>query len=384
MNAGIAVVGGGLAGLATAYHLRDLSPIVLESTDRCGGRVLSATDRGVTYDLGAAIGYQPDWLPFGVAESTLIEEEGPIGLFVGGQLIQGMSPRDCIARALDGRIEGPEFDTQALARAFFRVIHPGEPEDYSRVVRQRDSLHRFSAVHRVGGNGELVRAFEERLSGSILLSTPVTELNDEGQRVTVVARGDDKDLVITARAAVVATTASIALRILPGMPETVRGFLEGVRYAPYIVVALGIRASLPCVSYVVTPEGPMDVISLQHTIDDGFRVVLCYFGARSASWAASLSDEDIIANVIAVLGKALSDHTIEQSLAFHRVQRWNEGASVISPALAAPRSTIAMRCGSRVVLAGDYLSAPYPYGMEAALRSGKAASESIRAILGSS
>ena len=46
MNAGaskadVVILGAGLAGLTAAYHLRDRDIVVLESSDRVGGRTLS-------------------------------------------------------------------------------------------------------------------------------------------------------------------------------------------------------------------------------------------------------------------------------------------------------------------------------------------------------
>lgn len=56
----VAIVGGGLAGLATAYQLRDLRPVVLEVHERFGGTSMGEVWRDVPYSLGGAYFISPD------------------------------------------------------------------------------------------------------------------------------------------------------------------------------------------------------------------------------------------------------------------------------------------------------------------------------------
>jgi len=61
----VAIVGGGLSGLALAYLLRDRSPVVLELQDRFGGVSKGEEWRGTPYSLGGAYFIAPDkgsWL----------------------------------------------------------------------------------------------------------------------------------------------------------------------------------------------------------------------------------------------------------------------------------------------------------------------------------
>ena len=51
----VVVVGGGIAGLATAWHLRDLDVVLLEAGDRLGGRIRSEPRGEVWLNLGAHV-----------------------------------------------------------------------------------------------------------------------------------------------------------------------------------------------------------------------------------------------------------------------------------------------------------------------------------------
>lgn len=56
----VAVVGGGLSGLATAYFLREHKPCVLELRDRFGGNTQGEVWEGIPYSLGGAYFITPD------------------------------------------------------------------------------------------------------------------------------------------------------------------------------------------------------------------------------------------------------------------------------------------------------------------------------------
>jgi len=60
----VAVVGGGLSGLSTAYLLRRYAPVVLELHDRFGGNAMGESWDGIPLSLGSAYVITPDsWPP---------------------------------------------------------------------------------------------------------------------------------------------------------------------------------------------------------------------------------------------------------------------------------------------------------------------------------
>src|SRR4051794_36022064 len=84
------IVGGGVSGLAAAWDLRDRDVVVLEASDRVGGRIRSELRDGVWLNFGAHVFSGPE-----SAAGRLITETGTTAVPVPGRLA---------AVALRGRI----------------------------------------------------------------------------------------------------------------------------------------------------------------------------------------------------------------------------------------------------------------------------------------
>lgn len=73
----LAIVGGGLSGLATAYLLRDTKPLLLEQAARFGGNSKGESWQGIDYSIGAAYFLKPESsLPY----YTMLDELGVLQL----------------------------------------------------------------------------------------------------------------------------------------------------------------------------------------------------------------------------------------------------------------------------------------------------------------
>lgn len=83
----VVIIGGGIAGLTSAYLLRDLKPLVLEQAPRFGGNSKAEQWRGIDYSIGAAYICEPEddsdianllsELKL-LKEATVKAEEGPV------------------------------------------------------------------------------------------------------------------------------------------------------------------------------------------------------------------------------------------------------------------------------------------------------------------
>lgn len=119
MRSRVVVIGGGLTGLACAWHLRDVAEVVvLEGSDRAGGQIRTVDLGGVAMDVGADafLARQPEG-------EALVREAG-----LGGELVAPSARQvllwvhDRLRPLPDGTVFGAPADLLALARS--RVLSP--------------------------------------------------------------------------------------------------------------------------------------------------------------------------------------------------------------------------------------------------------------------
>jgi oxygen-dependent protoporphyrinogen oxidase len=293
----VVVVGGGIAGLAAAWHLRALDVRVLEASDRLGGRISSeprgevwlnfgahvfagsgsATDRlltaldvptaGVTGRLAAvalggriaasgAVETYPFRLPLSTSSRLALIRAGAklrlavraYGRVAAERPGEPWSERQRRLLAFRDDHSFAEFigplprDVDAIFRATLNRSS-GEPEElaagygigYFHLVWNRaDGLSRTI----LGGPGRLVEALAARLGDRVHPNTEVVDVSQTDDGVVVRdAAGNE----LAARAAVVATPAYAARSIVRGLPAETDTALAAVRYGPYVVGAFFTR-----------------------------------------------------------------------------------------------------------------------------------------------
>jgi protoporphyrinogen/coproporphyrinogen III oxidase len=292
----VVVVGGGIAGLATAWHLRGLDVLVLEASERLGGRIRSEPRGDVWLNFGAHV-----FGGEGSATGRLLTETGVQAAQVEGRLAAvALGDRVVASGAVETypfRLPLPLRSRAALVRAglklrlavrrygavaaerpgesaaarqlrmleflddrsFSDFIGPlppdvdaifratlnrssGEPEElaagygigYFHLVWNRDAgLSR----NILGGPSRLIDALAAGIDGPIHTSAQVTEVDPGPDGVTVryLERGVEHE--VRARSAVVATPAFVTRDIVRGLPADTDAALANVRYGPYVVGA---------------------------------------------------------------------------------------------------------------------------------------------------
>jgi monoamine oxidase len=393
----VIIVGAGLAGLSAAYHVRGRSALVLEASPRSGGRVLTRCREGICFDLGAAVSYEPGKVPFAFDSSELLGEYAPIGVFYDGRTHGGETVLECLKSALAGEPElfgeveryaagdetaGLSPPAYGLVNAFFKVIHPGEMREYARRFH-RDAFRRYYPSHYVNGNEELVRAFAARVGVDVRHGSEVISIEEEGDSVSVRFRRGGATEVIRARAVVLATTAGVARSLLPRADAECARFLSSVRYGEYTIAALGFGESrLGGLSYVVTPTLPPDMVCELSAEGGTPKVVIAFYGDAATRRAGARSDEEIEGELLEVVSRVGGRPVGADELLFREVQRWPVGGTLMAADTYDGWDESCRRASERVVLAGDYLDAAYPYGMKAAMASGRAAAELVARVIG--
>lgn len=298
------VVGGGIAGLAAAWELRDRDVLVLEASDRLGGRIRSERRGGVWLNFGAHVFSGPD-----SAAGRLMAAAGVAAVPVPGQLAAialngrivargpmetfpfrlpmslaarvalvragvtlrlavrkyaavaapraGEDPAERQARMLAflddrtftqfaGRLPG---DVDAIFRATL-TRSSGDPEElaagygvgYFHLVWNRDEgLSR----NILGGSSTLIEALAAALDGRVLTGARATSVAREGDGVRVRYVRDGAEHEARARAAVVAAPAYATREIVEGLPAETAEALRAIPYGPYVVAGILTRERRP-------------------------------------------------------------------------------------------------------------------------------------------
>jgi oxygen-dependent protoporphyrinogen oxidase len=293
----VVIVGGGLAGLAAAWQLRECDVMLLEADGRVGGRVRSESRGphwlnwgGHVYDGGASSSTQ--WL----LQDTGIESR-PVpgnlaGLSMNGQLL--LSGR---VETFPFRVQMPWRDRASLLRAGAKVRlavaryarlskrRPGEDESVRQqrvydfmndrsfadfvgdlppdaealfkptVTRSSAEMDQISAgagvgyfnliwnigaglSHSiVGGPSNLTEGIADALGETIELGASVEEVVHGKNTVVVRFRQNGVEREIRARCVILATTANVSQRIAVDLDDEVRDALAKIEYGPFVSAA---------------------------------------------------------------------------------------------------------------------------------------------------
>jgi oxygen-dependent protoporphyrinogen oxidase len=303
----VVVVGGGAAGLAAVAQLEGRRVLLLEGTDRLGGRMRSiGQPDGSWINLGAHL---LTGAPSSIAE--LVRDSGLDTVAVPGvksalwfadrlyphrraetyPIVLPLSLRERLAlvrlglriRLLaerwrrDARRASAESWAQYRTRraAFeseraFAALLDGLPDRVAAIFRTaaRRSAGEFdeltvgaatsifgalwvggasaSVMNLLGGSGRLGDVWQRRLGDQVVLSARVTEIREQPDVVSVDFEVGGRPSTVTARQVVVAVPATVAARLAATAPEPVREQLSGVAYGSFV-----------CVSLVTDDIGPM-------------------------------------------------------------------------------------------------------------------------------
>ena len=295
----VIVIGAGVSGLTTAWHLRDRDVLVLEESDRLGGRVCSVRREDTWLNFGAH--------GFGVgatATGRLLAELGvsalplpgdPIAVAAGGRLVSGavdtyplrlpLSPASRVALVRAGlrlradvrryhrvrrrRPDETPAQRQARVLAFMDDVSFGDhlgplPPDVDALLRclvTRSSAEpeelaagcgigycnllwggrSARSVGIVGGPAALIEALAREVP-AIELSARVTRVAQDATGVWVDVTRGGRERTIRAQAVVLAVPAPVAADLAGDLPAVTLEALRAVRYGPYVVGAFLIEA----------------------------------------------------------------------------------------------------------------------------------------------
>lgn len=293
----VVVVGGGIAGLAAAWRLRDRDVVVLEASDRLGGRVRSEPRGPYWLNLGAHV-----WSGPGSASWRLADEAGVelapvpgelVAVELNGKIVSGGRPelypfrlplafseRVALVRAglrLKRAVAGYERagrprpgDTASDIRR--RVLEYGDDRTFAdwlgpvpadaaallraTVTRSTAELEEIAFGHGagyfalvwnagkglshnvLGGSSALIDALAGGVGAAIATGSEVEEVVQEDDVVRVRYRVHGGRHEVLARHVVVATKAFDAARIVVDLPADTRHSLESIPYGATVVMGM--------------------------------------------------------------------------------------------------------------------------------------------------
>lgn len=395
------IIGAGLAGLSAAYELNGYETIILESTDRVGGRVFTKSSHGVSYELGAIFAFNKNIIPFDIKTGQYIKEEGPIGIGMQRKIHYGETVFDCIEgmcgeekiRQLlieflkDDRADLSGFtdDLHDLLNAFFRLIHSGLIDDYI-PQRRKDALERFDAGHYANGNGSLVNEFLRFIRSSIRLHVQVVSVEQMEGGVMVTFEEGDILRELSARTAIVTTSAPVTARILKNTNERCRLFLNSLRYGNGASVVLGLHnVSLEDFTYLVLTDSTINTVIKQKTLDDRVIVLTVYsIGDNAIPTRDGTRDEALVRTVETLSGIGIGPLSLS-NIVFFDSKYWDYVGPFITEESYGSWNEESVRPSERIFLSGDYTffrpREAMPYGMSAAILSGKEAARKVITFL---
>jgi oxygen-dependent protoporphyrinogen oxidase len=421
MKHSVIVIGGGIAGLSAAHHLsaRGIDVIVLETSNRVGGRMTSDRHAGFVIDRGAQFvsdGYTVigNLIDAHGLSAQVHGVPGWTGIVRGGK-VRRIHPRRPWTLPSSGLLRWK--DAVRTTRASVKLAHDAHAlplNDYSG-WRPLDGEDATRALAGRFGTDALEYLFEPMLEGfyfqppegmALALPAMVWSFGARGKSVSALRDGlgmlpealakcldvrlaspaiaIERDMtgvrVVTAREtfhadfAVLATTAGVARTLWsPGDEDATR--LLDTRYSATVNISLGIPDGLPSMASVediygvLIPRRERKVIAAfafqsrkcPHHVERGELLNVMLDGAAGARLIGA-SESDVLAEVMPELERYLPG--IAPRVAFARMHRWPEAAPCSPPGRATHLQAYRDKwCADRrVILAGDYMGIPCTEG----------------------
>ncbi|VVB92182.1 Flavin containing amine oxidoreductase [uncultured archaeon] len=396
----VIVVGAGLAGLYAANALRDKDILVLEQKTNAGGRVLTREKMGVSYEIGAVFATEPTFFPAGIAPPSLIEEYGNIGVCSNGRTWFGKSVVDCLEQIefhnneieeITAFVKGGAQDISDLSppsyellNAFFQLIHPGEICEYI-PQRRLDAFQVFQMGHYETGNRALIAGLIESISSRLRCGVQVLSISDQGQNVVVTVDEGGQITHLSAKAVICSIPAHEASQVIVRAESPSRLFLDGIRYGTGSLCVLAIPENLiPEFSYIATPDLATSTVVRQKTAVDGLILLYFYFMGIKSVPVRKLHAKEMVKMALQTLD-ALGFSIREEQIKFADHHHWDMISPIISKVCYGAWAEEKIHPSPRVFLAGDYTHVDshhlMPYGMSAAISSGKKAAEQVQHLL---
>lgn len=281
------VVGGGMAGLTTAYMLRDTNILLLEQEDRFGGRVWTEKVNEATYNVGTQFFTEENSSfvhlvnELGIERVTYDPATIPMSLYLNDKRYTSFYSLFSLRVALDGlkfmsrtyRLtkifqlppddlryqklvkqnlvdfqQGYSPELLALVNSYLQGACVSKPERTSAGIGAAlmgDIFNTGQLAFVKGGTQQITDTMLGKLGGKIMNGAGVTRVEETEGFVSISFQKNGKEQVIKARSAVMAVPPQIALKLMPQLPAWKKDALSRIKFGPITVISVFLRRDIP-------------------------------------------------------------------------------------------------------------------------------------------
>ena len=425
----VVVIGGGITGLSAAWRLRHRDVLLLEASDRLGGRMRSDPCGDYWLNYGAHLFPAPGTLVDRMTRECELETVpvtgGMMGLAVGSKILDRgrvesypfrlpLSVRDRVAFARAGlqvqravakyhRAEDRfNFEDDRTFAEFLGPLPPAVEQIFSCAAHRataelgelsaRCGISLFALVwagkgsliarNLCGGTGQLPAALGRGLGNRARVNARVSAIRPEGDDLVVLVGGEE----IRARHVIMAAQAPHAAPLVGPVAPQAADALAQLPYGAFLSVAVETNETT-AMPYdetyaIATPGRVFDMFTNQaHALRAGPRrpggSLMLFAGAHGAAALMAESDEVIVERFLADLHELYP--ATRGVIANATVRRWELGNVYARPGRGRLQPALegALGANRNLHLAGDYFGEPGT--MEVAAQSGTAAAEHVDA-----
>ena len=267
-----------------------------------------------------------------------------------------------------------------ILNTFFKAIFSGEMNEYIYPM-QLKAFEKWDTSHYEAGNEELVKEFQNRITGKIRLDSRVISVEETGDYVTIIYLYKGRRKRIFSKAAIVTPPAPITKKIVKTINKDTFSFLDSLKYSAYTVVAIGFKdVDFDDFSGICTSDVLTSGFLKEKTRDESIDVFLAYYSDEESKQLINVPDGKVIEQTVDIIHQLDIGNFTDQNILFADVHRWKFGYIIISEESYGKWNEEVCRASKRIFLAGDYLTI-YLSGIDSAIKSGRETSERVKDFL---
>ena len=287
------IIGAGIAGLTTAYMLRDKNILLLEQEDRFGGRIRTEKINEASYNIGTQYLNEEDNAfvhmidELGIERTTHdVTTAAPIVFYLNNQLylkpssllnwkivLDGirllsntyrksktflLPPDDprrqkLLKQNLTELQQGYSPEILAIVNSYLKGACVSKPERTSAGIGAVITMDIFNADELAfvkGGTQKITDATVDKLNGNVMKGAGVVKVEENDGIVRTHFQKDGKEHIVKSKSAVMAVPPQIALELIPQLPDWKKEALAKVDYGPITIVSVFLKRSIPWERFV--------------------------------------------------------------------------------------------------------------------------------------